>query len=137
MKTRQPTLFVTDRAAQDPLDFVFVERIQHQHSRTRKQCADNFERRILSRRANQRDGSIFNRRQQRILLRFVEAMNLIDEQNGAPAAQAVEPRLGNRAAQLFHAGKYSRERNEVRARSICQQACQCRLSRAWRAPENH
>ena len=45
----------------------------------------DLEERVLRRCADQRERSVLHRRQQRILLRLGEAMNLVEEQNRAAA----------------------------------------------------
>ncbi len=64
----------------------------------REQRADDLERRVLGRGADQRDGAVLDERQDRVLLGLVEAMDLVDEQHGAPAS-GVAPvaGLGNAA----------------------------------------
>src|ERR1700674_4470670 len=83
LKTSESAFFVGHGAPDDRRHFSFVERIQDQHTAARQQGADYFERRIFSRSANQRDGSILDRWQQSVLLCFVEAMNFVDEEDRA------------------------------------------------------
>src|SRR5205085_8793428 len=50
----------------------------------RSQRADDLERRVLGRRADERDRPVLDRGQQGVLLRLVEAMYLVDEERRAP-----------------------------------------------------
>ena len=61
------------------------QRLQHVHRRARQQRADHFERRVLGGRADEHEQARFDVRQERVLLRLVEAMHLVDEQDGRPA----------------------------------------------------
>ena len=86
---------IVERAPHERLDLVVAERVQHEHARAREQRRVDFERRILGRRADQRDRAVFDVRQDRVLLAFVEAMDLVDEEHGALArarARAARPR---------------------------------------------
>src|SRR5882724_2471344 len=66
--------------------------------RTRQQCTGNFERRILGCCSDQGYRSVFNGRQQSILLPFVEAMNLIDEEDSAHAKLSLAFRVSDGGA---------------------------------------
>ena len=61
-------------------DFIVAERLELKHLASTYQRAINRKERIRSRGSDQRNDSVFNVSQQRVLLRFVETMNLIDEQ---------------------------------------------------------
>jgi hypothetical protein len=64
-------------------DLVFGKLVEHQHSATRQQRAGYFERRILGGRADECDGAVFDCVQQCVLLRLIEAMDLVDEEHRA------------------------------------------------------
>ena len=66
-------------------DLVVGELVEHEDARAGEQRRVDFERRILGGRADQRDRAVLDVRQHRVLLRFVEAMDLVDEQDGAPS----------------------------------------------------
>ena len=76
-------------------------------------------------------------RQQRVLLRLVEAMDLIDEQNRAHIAPPFLFRALDFLAQLTHAGQHGRERDETQSGPIGEQTRECGLARAGWAPEDH
>ena len=70
-------------------------------------------------------------------MRLVEAVDLIDEQDGA----AAEPfarllRLGHHRADFLDPRKHRAERDEVRLRRLGDDARERRLARAWRPPED-
>ena len=62
-------------------ELVRRQRLQHVDRRARQQRAVHLERRILGRRADERDEPLLDVRQERVLLRLVEAMDLVDEQD--------------------------------------------------------
>ena len=73
------------RALQQRHDLRHGERAQRVDLRARQQRRDHFERRILRGGADQDDVAALHVGQKRVLLRFVEAVDLVDEQDGAPA----------------------------------------------------
>ena len=111
-------------------DLVVAERLQHEHARAREQRRVHLERRVLGRRADQRDRAVLDVRQHRVLLRFVEAVDLVDEQHGALPGALELRRVGDDAPQIRYAGAHRRERLEVRAgrraRSLARaSSCRC------------
>ena len=82
-------------ARQQLLDRRGVERLEHQHARAREQRRVQLERRVFGGGADQHDGAVLHHRQERVLLRAVEAVDLVDEQQRplpglAPRARRVE-----------------------------------------------
>src|SRR5437016_1923284 len=76
-------------------------------------------------------------RQKRILLGFVETMNLIDEDDGSPAHP---PRLFRGSHDVFDfpdTGQHCAKRDERRLRHLRDDLRQSRFAHAWRAPEDH
>ena len=71
LQVRQAALLAG--AFQQLAHLVVIQRLQHVHLRARQQCRVDFERRVFRRRADQRDEAGFHERQQRVLLRLVEA----------------------------------------------------------------
>ena len=82
-KRAEAALFVFQSPPQERRDLLFGQRFKHVDTATREQRGDDFEGRILGRRADQPDGAALHVGQKRILLRLVEAVNLVDEENGA------------------------------------------------------
>jgi len=74
----------------------------------------------------------------RVLLRFVEPVNLIDEDDGALRVKC-EPiaRRRNDLAHLGDAAEYRAERDKVRGCGARDDACQGRLAAPGRAPKDH
>ena len=74
---------------------------------------------ILGGRPNQDYRAIFDPGQQRILLGLVEAVNLVNKEDGAASVLATKF-LGssNRFPDVFHPGQYSINRNEVGAGGV-------------------
>ena len=64
-----------------------VERLQHEDLRARQQRGVHLERRVLGRRADQHDVAGLDARQEGVLLRLVEAVDLVDEDDRAPAGR--------------------------------------------------
>ena len=73
------------RTLEQPRELRVGKRLQHVDRRAREQRAVHFERRILGRRADERDQPLLDEREECVLLRLVEAMNFIDEQDRVPA----------------------------------------------------
>ena len=122
---------VGERAAHEARDLFVVEGVQHEDARAREQRRVDFERRVLRRRADQRDRAVLHVRQDGVLLRFVEAMNFVDEQHGAFPERASRLRLGDDRAQIGHARADGRECDELGARRFARRSrrassCRCR-----------
>src|SRR5581483_7343997 len=78
----EAALRVLQRVAQDALDVLRLELLQREDARAREQRADHFERWVLGRRADERNRAVLDERQDRVLLRLVESVDLVDEQDG-------------------------------------------------------
>ena len=129
-------LGVVQRASQDRRDLVGRQAAQDEHLRSRQQRGVDLERRILGRRADQHDVAGLDARQERVLLRFVEAVDFVDEDDGAAAGGAAEPLgLGHDLADFLDAGQHGAERHESRGR-VGDDARERRLAGAGRPPED-
>ena len=84
----EAALAVGQRAAQDVLDRRLRQRLQHEHLRPREQRRVHLERGVLGGRADQDDVAGFDAGKKGILLRLVEAMDLVDEDDRPPARRA-------------------------------------------------
>ena len=133
---REAPLGVIDRPSHDPADVVVGERLQAPHAQPRQERGVDLEVRVLRRRADERDGAVLDVRQERVLLRLVEAVDLVDEQHG-PLAVEREPLLGigDSAPNLGHTGHDGRERREVGTDLASEEAGEGRLAGPRRAPE--
>ena len=74
-------------------------------------------------------------RQKCILLRLVESMHFIHEHERAAWLMLMRKR--NRIADVFHTTEHRRNRHELEAKRIGQQARQCCLTNARWAPQDH
>ena len=75
-------------AADQLLERVMVEPAQDQHLAARQQRGVDLEARVLGRRADQGDGAVLDIGQEAVLLRAVEAVDLVHEQQGLLAGLA-------------------------------------------------
>ena len=93
------------RTLEQLLQFLRRQCMQHINLRARQQRVVHFERRILGGRADEGHQTLFDVRQKGILLRLVEAMNLIHEQDGVAAMLLQHQlRLCDRFADVLDAG---------------------------------
>ena len=74
-----------ERPLQHGADVVVGERLERQHEAARQQRADDGEERVLGGGRDQADDPVLDRAQQGVLLGLGEAVDLVDEQHGAPA----------------------------------------------------
>src|SRR5207248_8507726 len=74
-------LFVGQRPIDQLFELINAERFELKNLRPRNERAVDVEKRIVSRRADQSQVSAFDIRQKNVLLRFIEMMDLVDEQN--------------------------------------------------------
>jgi hypothetical protein len=82
----QSTLGIGERPAQQLLDLSRVQRLKLVNLATREQRRVDLEIGVLSSGPNQGQKPFLHRRQQRILLRLIEAMNLIEKEHSRSAA---------------------------------------------------
>ena len=79
----QPAVPVVERAPEHGDDVGGLERLQYEHFRSRQQGRVDLERRVFGCRSHEHDISGLDPRQERVLLRPVEPVDLIDKQDGA------------------------------------------------------
>ncbi|MEI2776444.1 MAG: hypothetical protein V9G19_10830 [Tetrasphaera sp.] len=92
---------------------------------------------VLGGGADKDDRAVLHPGQQRVLLRLVKAMYLVDKEDGALAVEAgAFLRLGHGLANLLDAGEHRVERDEVGAGGVGDDPRQCRLARARWAIED-
>ena len=80
-QTSQAAIGVVQRSKQERLDILVLQRFELEHSRAAEQRGHDLERRILRRRADQRDRAVLDRVQHGVLLGLVETVDLVDEQH--------------------------------------------------------
>ena len=100
-------------------EVVRLERLEAEHLAARQERRVHGEARVLGGRPDDDDRPVLDVRQERVLLRLVEAMNLVDEDDRALALER-EPiaRRGDDLAQLADAAEHGAERHEVRHASL-------------------
>ena len=133
----QPALAILERAAQDALDGLLGQPVQHEHLGARQQRRVHLERGVFGGRADEDDVAGFDPRQERVLLRLVEAVDLVHEDDGAPAG-ALPPvlRRGHHLLDLLDAGEHRAEGHEARLRQLRDHARQGGLARPRRPPQD-
>ena len=95
------TLSVGNRSLQNLLNLRCLQLFQTHHLHTRKQWRIDFEERVFGSSTDEHYRAVFHVREQHILLRLVEAMNLVDKHDSTAASVAsVLLRLGDELAQL-------------------------------------
>ena len=112
-------------------------RLEGQHPCARQESGVELEGRILGRRADEDDGAVLHDRQEGILLGAVEAMDLVDEKQRAPAVGATQPRRLEHLLQIGDAGKDRRDLLEGVIHLMGEQPRHGGLAGARRAPEDH
>ena len=96
-----------------------VEGLELEDARAADQRLVDLEVRVFRRGADQDDRAVLDPRQQRVLLRLVEAVHLVDEEDRALAELAAALlRLGDSRADVGDAGQHRVDRDEV-ARVWC------------------
>ena len=113
------------------------ERAKDEHASARQQRRVEFERGILGRRADQRDRAVLHHGQEGILLRAVEAMDLVDEQERALPLRAARARGVEDLLQFRDARMDRRELHERVVAARADQPRDRRLAAARRPPEDH
>ena len=133
----ETALLVGERAMHEGRDVFLRQRMQHEQAHPREQRRDDLERRILGRRADQRDQPALDVRQERVLLRAVPSMDLVDEDHSALACFEIVARRLDRLAQIGDARGHRRQLLEHRARLLGEHDRKSSLAGARRAPEDH
>src|ERR1700722_16359951 len=110
----QPARRVDQRSLQEHDDLLFGVRLQHVHFHPRKQRRNHFERRIFGGRSDQQNISGFDVRQKRILLRPIEAVHFIHENNRAPAVTPRGLRFGHHFFYFLDPGHHRTEGQKFR-----------------------
>src|SRR6185437_7361391 len=115
-----------------------VERLEHVHPRAREERAHHLEGWVLGRRADEGERSIFEIRQEGVLLSLVETMYFVEEQHGRPPAHlSRRARMLDGGAYVLHACHDGRQCDELRICAPGDEARECRLARAGRSPKEH
>ncbi len=111
--------------------------LENQHFCPGKQRAVQLEGGVLGRRADQDDGAVFDVRQEGILLRAVEAVDFVHEENGALPEAPPVARLLEHLPQVLHAGENRRKLLEMQPGPVRHEPRHGGLAGSRRPPENH
>ncbi len=132
----QAAFCICQSAFEQQDDLLFRERLQRVNPAAREQRRNNLERRIFSGRADQANVASFHMRQKRILLGFVEAVNLVNKYDGARAVLSSALRLGHHLLDFLDPGQHSGELNELRLRDAGDDLRQRGFASTGRSPED-
>ena len=128
---------IGEGAAQKRDDLLFGQRLQHVDAAAREQRGVDFERRILGGRADQANAAFLDVRQKGILLRFVEAVDFVDEDDGARAVLAGALGIAHDLLDFLDAGEHGGELDEVGLGDAGNDLGERGFAGAGRAPEDH
>ena len=132
----QAAFGVGERPAHDGRDVVVGQRLEPPDPHPRQERRVDLEIRVLGRRADERHGAVLDVGQERVLLRLVEAVNLVEEQDGSrPVEGQPVLRLGDRRPHLGDAGEDGAHRAEVGADLCRKETGEARLAGSRRPPE--
>ena len=133
-----PALDVVDCPVEDRSDVGLGEGVKAEQYGSREQGADDAEERRLGGRADEDDPARFDTGQQDILLRLVEAVDLVDEQDRT-ATRRFKPLTPffDDPPHVGDAGRHRRQLDELRGRVPCDQHRQRRLPGSRRPDEHH
>ena len=134
----EAAVFVGERPLEQDAQFVGPELLEPEQRGARQQRAGEREERILGGRADEHEQALFDVRQQRVLLRAVEAVHLVEEQDRAPAvlAHAGPGPLGD-LADVLHARGDRRQGLERLLGGARHQTGDGGLAGAGRTPQHH
>ena len=134
----EPARDVVKGALEDAHDVGLGQRTEDIDPAAREERRVHLEGGILRGRPDQDQRALLHVRQEGVLLTAIEAMNLVHEENGPPAAAgALGFRLRHDLAYLLDARQDGREGNEARPRDLGHEEGQRGLARARRSPEDH
>src|SRR6266403_4713312 len=131
-------LFVGQCAVDQLFELLDTKRFEPKNLRTRDKRAVHIKERIVSRRTNQPEIAILNIRQKNVLLRLVEMMDLVNEQDRLlPRGAKAIRRRSNDAAHFGDVTFHTTDSNEFGVRHLGNDAGQRGLAAARRSGEDH
>ena len=134
----EPALRVGERPLRDERELAVRERLEPEHTGARQERGDNLERGVLGGRADEDDRAVLDVRENRVLLGFVEAVDLVEEEDRAAVVAAPDlAGLLDGVAEVGDAGGDGGQGDEVAPGEAGDEAREGRLSDAGRAPEDH
>jgi hypothetical protein len=136
-RAAQAALRIGERAIDERAEVVGGQRLEDEDAGARQERGDDLERRVLGGGADEDDRAALDVRQERVLLRLVEAMDLVDEEQDrlAAAAQLVLG-LRDHLSQLLHPVQHGGEPDGAHAARLAQQPRQRGLAGARRTPQD-
>ena len=118
-------------------EIVLAEPLQDEHLAAREQRPVDLEGRILRRRADEDDAAALDEREKRVLLRLVEAVDFVDEDNRLASEGTVFVRLVHHFLDFLDAARHRGECDEPGVRRPGDHVRERRLTNTRRAPEDH
>ena len=118
MQLAQAAFRVFKSVAQQVDELLFLKRLEHINAAAREQCGDDFERWIFSGRADEANSAALDVGEESVLLRLIETMDFVNEQDGARAHARGLFRLDHDLLDLFDAAHDGREFKERRLRGF-------------------
>ena len=138
MPRPEPAFWIGRGPIDDLADLHVVQGAKDEHPGPRQQRGVHLERWVFGSRADQGDDPLLHEGQHGILLTLVEAMDLVDEQNGSlPRLCSTQSRLLDVSPQVRHSGADRAQRDKVRRGDAGNQPGQRRFAAAGRTPEDH
>ena len=114
-----------------------IQTLQHHDLRARQQGGVEFERRIFGRCTDERDHAAFHKGQEAVLLRAVEAMYFVHEQQCLLARSCHCLCLGKGFFEIGYAREHRRNRLVMHVHRVGQQSGYAGLARAGWSPQDH
>jgi hypothetical protein len=124
-------------ALEEGEDFVFGEGVEGVDAAAGEQGGDDLERGVLSGGSDEADGAVFDVGQEGVLLGLVEAVDLIDEEDGAGAEFRRFFGVDHDLLDLLDAGEHGGELDEAGAGDVGDDAGEGGLADSGRSPEDH
>src|ERR1035441_7746123 len=137
MHRAETALAIAQCALQKNDNLIFAQRIQHIDAAAREQRRVDLKRRIFGGRADQANAAFLDVREEGILLRFVEAVNLVDEDDGPRAVLPGPVGVAHDLLDFLDARENGGKLDEVGLGDARNNFGQSRLARARRPPEDH
>src|SRR5271157_2882566 len=137
MKVAEPAFGVGERAMKKRDDLLFGQLLEHIDAAAREQRSIDFEGGILGGRADEPNATLFDVWQEGVLLRLVEAMNFVDEDDGARAVLAGAVGVGHDLLDFLDAGEYRGKFDELGFGNAGDDFRKRRFAGARRSPEDH
>src|ERR1700688_2623720 len=137
MHLTEAAFFIDERASKKYNNLIFGQWLQHIDAAAREQGGVDFEGRVFCRRSDQADAAFFDMRQKGVLLRLVEAVNFVDEDDGARAVLAGAGGVAYYPLDFLDAREHSRKFDKVSLCDAGNNFGESSFACTRRAPEDH